>query len=105
MAFERASLCKTFVAFCALVWLHSSMGANVTLEIERIVESFSAKVAFVLLERQMIASMTIEHPDMLERLAAEIAREISRFRLSRVLPVFLLFNFAKTSWMNMLALI
>ena len=65
------------------------MGANVTLEIKRIVESFSAKVAFVLFERQMIPSMTIEHPHMLERFAAEIAGEICRFRLSPVLPVFL----------------
>ena len=65
------------------------MSSNVTLEIERVVESFSAKLAFVLLVRTVIASMTIEHPHMLERFAAEIAGEICRFRLSPVLPVFL----------------
>ena len=62
------------------------MGANMALEVERIVESFSAKVALVLLEGQMIPSMTIEHSDVLEGLSAKIAGEIRKFRLS---PVFL----------------
>jgi hypothetical protein len=62
------------------------MGANVALEVERIVESFSAKIALVLLEGQMIPSMTIQHSDMLEGLSAQIAGEIRKFRLC---PVFL----------------
>jgi len=102
VAFQRAALRKALVALRALVWLHSSMGANVTLEIERIVESFSAKVAFVLLEGQMIPSMTIQHSDVLEGLSAKIAGEIRKFRLS---PVFLLFNLVETCRMDMLALI
>ena len=60
------------------------MGANMALEVERIVESFSAKVAFVLLEGQMIPSMTIQHSDVLEGLSAKITGEIRKFRLAAI---------------------
>lgn len=46
-----------------------------TLEIERVIESFSTKLAFVLLVRTVIASMTIEHPQVLEGLATDFTAQ------------------------------
>lgn len=51
------------------------MSSNVTLEIERVIESFSTKLAFVLLVRTVIASMTVEHSQVLEGLATDLAAQ------------------------------
>lgn len=71
MRFQTASLCEGFLAIITFVWFHSSVSSNVSLQVERIVESLVAVVALVFFVWRVISTMTIQHADMFETLATD----------------------------------
>ena len=60
-----------FMIFWWFFWQQTSVSSNMSLQIERIVESLVAICTFVFFVWRVISTMTIEHSDVFETLATD----------------------------------
>lgn len=70
---QRAALRESLVAEVALVRTHSCVSADVSLQVECVVEAFAAEAAEVPLGLVVAFDVTVQHPLELEGLLTDLA--------------------------------